>query len=151
MTEQGPVELIHLVDSENSVIVRVVGTTSVGLSGGGCLIAEIVAASEFANGRLAEVYLLPDDLDDWAEALDLLATGRSVSWMDDGRNPEVRIELKGPYFSQGETLNAVEVEVRDASVSLTSVRVLVRLPDDWVDAHRRRLDQVHQAWPLRAV
>ncbi|MFD3559395.1 DUF5959 family protein [Streptomyces sp. NPDC058686] len=150
MTEHGPVELVHLADKENSVIVRVVGATSVGLSGGGCLIAEIVVASEFANGRLAEVYLLSDDLDDWAEALDLLAAGRPVSWMDDGRNPEIRIELKGPYISQGETLNAVEVEVRDASVSLTSVRVLVRLPDDWVDAHRRRLEQVHMAWPLGA-
>ncbi|MFG2476448.1 DUF5959 family protein [Streptomyces fagopyri] len=150
MTEHGPVELIHLADKENSVIVRVVGVTSVGFPGSGCLIAEIVAASQFANGRLAEVYLLPDDLDDWAEALDLLAAGRPVSWMDDGRNPEIRIELKGPYISEGETLNAVEVEVRDASVSLTSVRVLVRLPDDWVDAHRRRLDQVHMTWPLGA-
>ncbi|MER5901406.1 DUF5959 family protein [Streptomyces mirabilis] len=35
-----------------------------------------------------------------------------------------------------------------AVVSLTSVCVSVRLPDDWVDAQRQRLAQVRAAWPF---
>ncbi|MFE2521412.1 DUF5959 family protein [Streptomyces mirabilis] len=42
----------------------------------------------------------------------------------------------------------MEVVVRDGAVSLTTVCVLVRLPDDWVDAQRLRLAQVRTAWPF---
>ncbi|MEU6814635.1 DUF5959 family protein [Streptomyces sp. NPDC046860] len=79
---------------------------------------------------------MPEDLDDWAPALELPAQGRSVRWMNDGRNPEIRITLQGPYISRGEVLNAIEVTVKDTPVSLTSVCVLVRLSTDWVDARR---------------
>jgi hypothetical protein len=107
-----------------------------------------MVASEFAKGHLAEVCLLPEDLDDWAEALDLLAEGQPVDWMDDGRNPEVRVTPKGPHISRGEVLNAIELVVTDMAVSLTSVCVLVRLPDGWIDAQRLRLAQVRAAWPF---
>ncbi|MFE7840703.1 DUF5959 family protein [Streptomyces sp. NPDC057474] len=146
-TEGDQMELIRLADDENSVVVRVGGPTTQGLPWDGCLDVDIVVTSEFANGHLKEVCLLPEDLEDWTEALDLLAEGRPVEWMDDGRNPEVRITPTGPYHSQDRILNAVEVTVRDPVVSLTSVRVLVRLPDDWVDAQRVRLAQVREAWP----
>ncbi|GAX53927.1 DUF5959 family protein [Streptomyces olivochromogenes] len=148
MTERGPVDLIRLADGENSMVVRVAGPTTGVLPWDGCLDVDIVVASEFAKGHLTEVCLLPEDLDDWAEALELLAVGRPVRWMDDGRNPEIRITPKGPYISRGEVLNAIEVVVRDAAVSLTSVCVSVRLPDDWVDAQRLRLAQVRAAWPF---
>jgi hypothetical protein len=148
MTKHGPVDLIHLADEENSVIVRVAGPTTGVLPWDGCLDVDIVVASEFANGHLTEVCLLPEDLDDWAEALELLAEGQPVRWMDDGRNPEMRITPEGPYISRGEVLNAIEVVVRDTTVSLTSVCVLVRLPADWVDAQRVRLAQVRATWPF---
>ncbi|WP_327748501.1 DUF5959 family protein [Streptomyces europaeiscabiei] len=143
-TEDGQLELLRLADEENSVVVRVVGPTTPGLPWDGCLDVDIVVASEFANGHLKEVCLLPEDLENWGEALDLLAEGRPVEWMDDGRNPEVRITPKGPYHSRNRVLDAVEVTVTDPVVSLTSVRVLVRLPEDWVDAQRLRLDQVRR-------
>ena len=148
MTERGPVDLVHLADDENSVIVRVAGPTTGALPWDGCLDVDIMVASTFAKGHLAEVCLLPGDLDDWAEALELLAEGRPVHWMDDGRNPEIRITPAGPYLSHGENLNAIEVVVRDPAVSLTSVCVLVRLPDGWVDAQRLRLAEVRTAWPF---
>ncbi|MFF5361571.1 DUF5959 family protein [Streptomyces scabiei] len=141
-------ELVHLADDENSVVVRVVGPDAGCPPRDGCLDVEIAVTSAFANGHLKEVYLLPGDLEDWADALDLLAEGRPVVWMDDGRNPEVRITPTGPYHSRGRDLEAVEVTVRDPVVSLTSVRVLVRLPDDWVHAQRLRLDRVRKAWPF---
>ncbi|MER5603945.1 DUF5959 family protein [Streptomyces sp. NPDC002265] len=128
MAEGQVAELIRFADDENSVTVRVLNKTTVGVPGG-CLEAEIVASSEFANGHLKEVYLLEDDLEQWAEVLDRLASGRSAVWMDDGRNPEITITPQGPYLSQGQTLNAVEIAVRDVSVSLTSVCILVRLAD----------------------
>ncbi|MER5475555.1 DUF5959 family protein [Streptomyces sp. NPDC002734] len=108
-----------------------------------------MVTSEFANGRLTEVCLLPEDLDDWATALDRLAAGQPVHWMDDGKNPEIQIEPTGPFMSNGRTLNAIEVEVREMAASLTSVRVLVRQPDGWVDAQRLRLAQVRAAWPIQ--
>lgn len=114
---------------ENSVIVRVAGPTTKVVPRDGCLDVGIVVGSEFARGHLAEVCLLPEDLADGAEALELLADGRPVCWMDDGRNPEVRITPKGPYISRGEALQTIEVVVRDTAVSLTSV--CVRVP-----AHR---------------
>ncbi|MDX3690691.1 DUF5959 family protein [Streptomyces europaeiscabiei] len=92
-TEDGQLELISLADEENSVVVRVVGPTTPGLPWDGCLDVDIVVAGEFANGHLKEVCLLPEDLENWGgEALDLLAEGRPVEWMDDGRNPEVGIK-----------------------------------------------------------
>ncbi|MFF6781827.1 DUF5959 family protein [Streptomyces sp. NPDC012510] len=141
-------ELIRLADDENSVVVRLVGPAAEGPPQDGFLDVEIVVTSDFANGHLTEVYLLPEDLEDWAQALDSLAEGRPVVWMDDGRNPEFRITPVGPYHSQDGVLNAVEVTVRDPVVSLTSVRVLVRLPDDWVDSQRLRLAQVRETRPF---
>ncbi|MEU3355205.1 DUF5959 family protein [Streptomyces sp. NPDC037389] len=146
MAEGQMAELIRFADNENSVTVRVLSGTTAGPEG--CLEAEIVAASEFANGHLKEVYLLEDDLEQWAEVLDRLASGRSAVWMDDGRNPEITITPQGPYLSQGQTLNAVEIAVRDVSVSLTSVCILVRLADGWVEDQRRRLAQVRSSWQL---
>ncbi|MFD0272290.1 DUF5959 family protein [Kitasatospora sp. NPDC127111] len=142
-------DLVRLADDENSVVVRVTGpTTTNGPFWDGCFEADITVASEFANGRLREVYLLPEDLDDWAQALDRLAAGEPVDWMDDGRNPEIRITPRGTYGTPHGPLNAIEVTVRDAAASLTSTTVLVRLPDDWIDAQRRQLAHVRSTWPF---
>ncbi|MEU6231915.1 DUF5959 family protein [Kitasatospora sp. NPDC047058] len=149
MTTNGPVDLVRLADGENSVVVRVAGpTTTNGPFWDGCFEADITVASAFANGRLTGVCLLPEDLDDWAAALDRLTAGEAVDWMDDGRNPEIRIVPRGPYGTPHGPLDAIEVTVRDAAASLTSTTVLVRLPDGWIDAQRHRLAQVRTAWPF---
>lgn len=59
MTERGPVDLIHLVDEENSVVVRVAGPAFAVSPWDGCLEVDIVVTSEFAKGHLAGVCLLP--------------------------------------------------------------------------------------------
>ncbi|MFE3264579.1 DUF5959 family protein [Streptomyces sp. NPDC059215] len=60
-----------------------------------------------AKGPLIDVCLLPEDLDDWAEALEPLAGGRPVRWMDAGRNsdPEhdegtVHLPRRGPQHDR---------------------------------------------------
>lgn len=80
--------------------VRVLNSTTNGVPEG-CLETEIVASSEFANGRLKEVYLLEDDLEQWAEVLDRLASGRSAVWTDDGRNPESPSRLEARTSPRG--------------------------------------------------
>ncbi|TYC74605.1 DUF5959 family protein [Streptomyces sp. CB01881] len=148
MTTNGPVDLVRLTDDENGVVVRVTGPTTVnGPFWDGCFEADITVTSGFANGRLTEVFLLPEDLDDWEAALDRLSAGQEVEWMDDGRNPEIRIALQGPYGTPHGPLDAIEVTVRDAAASLTSATVLVRLPDGWIDAQRRQLALVRTVWP----
>jgi len=142
MIQGTAIDLVHLSDGENSVIVRVECGTGV-IAGQDYLDAEIVVASAFVNGRL-ELTLLPEDLGTWRGALESLAAGVDASWMDDGRNPEIRIELAGPFVSRGTTLQALQVVVRDVAASLTSANVLVRMPDGWIQDHRERLDRLLQ-------
>ncbi|MFG2277072.1 DUF5959 family protein [Streptomyces asoensis] len=144
MAEGGAVDLIHLADDESSLLVRVLGRHMPGvLSWHDFLDAEIVVGGGFAQGRL-EVCLAPDDLDCWSEVLDVLAAGRDASWMDDGRNPEIRFEPAGQA-------GVVVVAVEDHAGSGTSVRVAMRVPEGWVSEHRKQLQRVRAVWPQEVV
>lgn len=144
MPEASSVELIRFVDEENSVVVRVLGRFSPGvLTFHDHFRAEIVVNSGFARGQL-DTPLSRSDLDDWERALDALDAGQSVRWMEDGHNPEIQVERTedSPY---------VDVVVIDPVMSMTSVRVAVRLPDGWLADHRDRLQQVRRSWPSEVI
>ena len=100
------VDLIRLADLENSVTVRVVGRYMPGvLQWHGFLNAEILVNSGFATARLS-LCLAQPDLEAWGKALDVLAAGRSVGWLETGRTAELHIEL-------GERADDAVVTVRD--------------------------------------
>ncbi|MEU7020063.1 DUF5959 family protein [Streptomyces sp. NPDC046203] len=144
MDEGSAGDLIHLADEESSLVVRVLSRTMPGvLSLHDFLDAEIVVTSGFARGRL-EACLAPDDLDGWSEALGEVAAGRDAVWMDDGRNPEIRLE---PSDQDGVAVIVVE----DVAASGTSVRVPLRLAAGWVDDHHERLRHVRTHWPQEVV
>ncbi|MFD9565092.1 DUF5959 family protein [Streptomyces sp. NPDC059994] len=144
MSEGSAVDLIHLADEGSGLLVRVLGRHMPGvLFWHDFLDAEIMVTSGFAQGHL-EVCLAPDDLDCWSEVLDVLVVGREVSWMDDGRNPEIRFEPSGQN-------GVVVVAVEDLAGSGTSVRVPVRLAQGWAAEHRERLRRVQAAWPQEVV
>ncbi|MFC5184742.1 DUF5959 family protein [Actinomadura harenae] len=127
-------ELIKFDDGENSVIVEVVAPGPLET-----LEVRITATSEFAHGHLDEVHLLREDLDEWAAILDTLAAGGSGAWMEQGRGPQmtiVPVEAGDPSGPRTWT----EVTVTDAVASLTSVTLPIRLPDDWIEDHRTRLE-----------
>ncbi|MFD5408138.1 DUF5959 family protein [Streptomyces griseorubiginosus] len=144
MSEGSAVDLIHLADEGSSLLVRVLGRHMPGvLPWHDFLDVEIVVTSGFAQGRL-EVCLAPDDLECWSQVLDALIAGRDASWMDDGRNPEIRFE---PSAQHG----VVAVAVEDLAGSGTSVRVPVRMAQGWAAEHRERLRRVRAAWPQEVV
>ncbi|MFJ8807632.1 DUF5959 family protein [Streptomyces sp. NPDC102490] len=129
-----------MADEESSFVVRVLGRTMPGvLTLPDFLDAEIIVTSGFAQGRL-EVCLAPDDLDGWSEALGEVAAGRDAAWMDDGRNPEIRLESTDQD-------GVVVVAVEDVAASGASVCVPLRLADGWVDDHYERLWRVRAKWP----
>lgn len=125
------VELIHLADHENSVVVTVLGRRD-----SGDLAAEVAISSTFCNGRL-DLCLAPKDLTDWANALDQLAAGRDVCWMTDLRNPEINIEFNTQF-------SVPVVTVEDGRGSGTAMVVPVDLPAGWVEEQRRRLEDVRR-------
>jgi hypothetical protein len=144
MDEGSAGDLICLADEESSLVVRVLGRTMPGvLTLHDFLDAEIVITSGFAQGRL-EVCLAPDDLDGWSEVLGEVAAGRDAVWMDDGRNPEIRLE-------SSDQDGIVVVAVEDVAASGTSVRVPVRLADGWAADHYERLRRVRADWPQEVV
>ncbi|GAA0267255.1 DUF5959 family protein [Cryptosporangium japonicum] len=140
MDEGSAADLIRLADEESSVVVRVLGRTMPGvLTLHDHLDAEIVVLSGFARGRL-EVCLAPNDLDDWADVLGEAAAGRNAVWMDDGRNPQIGLDVSDED-------GFIVVSVEDVAVSGTSVRIPVRLSDGWADDHHERLRRVRAVWP----
>ena len=144
MADAGPVELIRFADEENSVVVRVLGRLEPGiLAYHDYLRAEIVVHSGFARGRL-DVPLSRRDLDDWERALEALGAGRSVRWMEDGRNPEIQVE-------RTDDSEYVEVVVIDPVMWMTSVRVAVCLSDGWLTDQCDRLQLVRETWPSEVI
>ncbi|MEU8540563.1 DUF5959 family protein [Streptomyces sp. NPDC048717] len=144
MDESSAGELIRLADEESSLVVRVLGRTMPGvLALHDFLDAEIVVTSGFAQGRL-EACLAPDDLDGWSEALGEVAAGRDAVWMDDGRNPEIRLESSTQD-------GGVAIVVEDVAASGASVRVPLRLAAGWADDHRERLRHVRAHWPQEVI
>jgi hypothetical protein len=144
MDEGSAGDLIRLTDEESSFVVRVLGRTMPGvLTLHDFLDAEIVVTSSFAQGRL-EVCLAPVDLDGWSDALGEVTAGRDAVWMDDGRNPEIRLE-------SSDQDGVVVVAVGDVAASGASVCVPIRLADGWVDDHYERLRRVRANWPQEVL
>jgi hypothetical protein len=133
-------ELVRLGDEENTLVVKVLGRHQPGVpSGHDHLDAEIVVTSGFASGRLTTC-LLPEDLEDWASALDSLTAGREACWLDFGRIPEIAVRPGGRP-------DAAVVTVKDHPASGVWVHMPVRLADGWISDHRDRLERIGRVWP----
>ncbi|MGW4895043.1 DUF5959 family protein [Kitasatospora sp. NPDC004240] len=138
-------ELISLVDGDNSFRVRVSGRRSPGvLHLHDLLDAEVLVTSGFVSGRLPTT-LSPSDLEGWARALDRLAAGQDICWKDDDHSPEIRID---PYDEEHRT---VAVRVEDLGRSCVSVFIPLCLGEGWVNEQRRLLEQVRQEWPSEVL
>ncbi|MFJ9777645.1 DUF5959 family protein [Kitasatospora sp. NPDC101157] len=138
-------DLISLSDGDNSFRVRVLGRRSPGvLHLHDRLDAEIVVTSSFVSGSLT-MSLLPSDLDDWGRALDILASGQDVCWMDNDRSPEIRIQ---PFNKEHET---PAVLVEDLGRSSVTVFIPICLGEGWIDEQRRLLGRVQKEWPSEVL
>ncbi|MFF0374010.1 DUF5959 family protein [Actinoplanes missouriensis] len=123
-----PYELVGLSDGENEVRIVVLAAESADLWE-----AEITVRSMFVKGSTL-LMLFPSKLRAWGEALDGLAAGSDVTWMESGNGPTVRVRLDGGY-------DCPEVEVEDESSSMVTVRVPIALEGDWVAEHKVRLQR----------
>ncbi|RFU42437.1 hypothetical protein DZF91_06635 [Actinomadura logoneensis] len=129
-------DLALLCDDEgNSVCITVLGPLQ-GVARG--LAAEIVVDAPFVAGRVA-FPLWRFRLTSWAEALDRLETGEDIAWLHVQRGPAVYIHLNGER-------DCPEVVTEDALVSMTTVRVPIDLPFNWIATHRGLLPAVLDAW-----
>ncbi|MGW0925826.1 DUF5959 family protein [Streptomyces sp. NPDC002755] len=138
-------DLIHLSDGDSSFRVRVLGRRMPGvLPLHDLLDAEVLIESGFVSGRL-DLSLLPNDLDDWSSALDVLATGGDVCWMDGDRSPEIRIQ------ALNEEHETPAVHVEDVVRSSISVFLPLRLEEMWIDDQRKLLQLVRREWPSEVL
>ncbi|WP_240925158.1 DUF5959 family protein [Streptomyces sp. 196(2019)] len=138
-------DLIHLSDGDNSFRVRVPGRRMPGvLPLHDLLNAEVLIESGFVSGRL-DLGLFPDDLAGWSRALDVLAAGGDVCWIDDDRSPEIRVQALN---KQHET---PAVHVEDVARSSISVFVPLCLEDGWIDDQRNLLQLAQREWPSEVL
>ncbi|MFD8914654.1 DUF5959 family protein [Streptomyces sp. NPDC059575] len=136
MVTAGHLDLAHMCDDEgNSVRITVLGPLQ-GVAGG--LAAEIVVDTPFVAGRV-DLSLWRSRLTSWADALVRLEAGEDIAWLHVQRGPSVYIRLKGER-------DCPEVVVEDKLISMTTVRVPIDLPSDWVATHRSLLSAVIGAW-----
>ncbi|MGI5171422.1 DUF5959 family protein [Spirillospora sp. CA-253888] len=116
--------MVRFANGENSVLMEIVAPGSQET-----VETRITATSEFAHGRLDEVSLFGEALDEWATILDALPAGRSATWMEDGRGLQttiVPIEFSDPSGPR----TAAETTIKDlvASCSLSCWVGLQRWP-----------------------
>ncbi|WP_130336281.1 DUF5959 family protein [Streptomyces sp. BK022] len=141
----GALDLIHLSDGDNSFRVRVLGRRMPGvLPLHDLLDTEVLIESGFVTGRL-DLGLSPDDLDSWSHALDMLAAGGDVRWIDDNRSPEIRIQ------ALNEEHETPAVHVDDVARSSISVFLPLCLEDGWIDDQRKLLQLVRREWPSEVL
>ena len=140
--EQGPIDLIRLVDSydDKRVVVRVTGRDATGDPE--ILVGEISVHTKFASGAL-QTWIFPADLAAWETTLDSLAQGENATWRKGKRAPELHVEVAAPDLHEEQ----IRVSVADRMMSMTTVRALIEPSDGWVEDQRARLDRVRQAWP----
>ncbi|WP_340560927.1 DUF5959 family protein [Streptomyces sp. GSL17-111] len=133
--------LINLTDEEQGVVVKVVsGERFEEHEGFDVLRCETTVSSAFVNGHL-DLFVTSYDLDDWSAALDSLASGDDVTWLQSGRSPRLRVDLEGES-------GCTEISVYDVVDSMICTTVPVRTEEDWITTHRRMLDAVRGAFPL---
>ncbi|UKY54542.1 DUF5959 family protein [Streptomyces inhibens] len=138
--EEGPIDLVRLVGSGNSVTVRVTGRDAVGDPQ--VLVGYFIVDTKFLKGT-QRTWIFPQDLAAWEAVLDSLTRGENASWRKDKRATELHVELAAPDLHPGQ----VRVSVADREGSRTTARVLLEPADGWIEDHRARLDRVRQAWP----
>ncbi|MGW1724819.1 DUF5959 family protein [Streptomyces sp. NPDC002306] len=144
----GVVNLIHLADrpgtSGHSVSVRVLGRSQPGiLTGHDFLDCEIVIKAESVNGTFS-VTLLPEDLEDWEDALATLESGRFAMWLVSGRTPSMEFK---PAESGG-----LRVSVHDGPSSGVTITVPLSVPPPtWVSDQRALLTRVREVHPREVV
>ncbi|MFJ6086528.1 DUF5959 family protein [Streptomyces sp. NPDC092369] len=142
------IDLIHLADlsgtSGHSVSVRVLGRSQPGiLFGHDFLDCEIVILAESLSATYS-VTLLPEDMEDWEDALAALESQRFAAWLTSGRTPS--LEFKPD--SQGR----MSVSVHDGPTSGVTVTVpLFGLPAGWVGEQRALLAHIRDVYPLEVV
>ncbi|MGW5563382.1 DUF5959 family protein [Streptomyces tendae] len=145
---QSVINLIDLAEtpgtSGRSVSVRVLGRFQPGiLTGHDLLDCEIVIVAESVNATFP-VTLLPEDLEDWEDALAELASGRSAMWLDSGRTPSMNFK---PDESGG-----LLVSVHDGpETGVTATVPLFVLSSAWVDEQRDLLTRVREIYPSEVV
>ncbi|MFF3845938.1 DUF5959 family protein [Streptomyces sp. NPDC002328] len=138
------IDLIHLTDRPgaggHSVSVRVLGRCQPGiLTGHDLLDCEIVIAAESVHATFS-VTLLPEDLEDWEDALARLESRRSAMWLESGRTPSMRIE---PDES-----GALRVTVHDGPESEATVTVLLSVPPPtWITHQHDLLARAREVYP----
>ncbi|MEV0301861.1 DUF5959 family protein [Streptomyces prasinus] len=144
----GVIDLIHLADtpgtSGHSVSVRVLGRFQPGiLTGHDLLDCEIVVVAEPVNAAFP-VTLLPEDLEEWEDALAALGSGRSAVWLESGRTPSVKFKP--------EESGRLRVSVHDGPASGVTVTVpLSALSSAWVGEQRDLLTRVREVYPREVV
>ncbi|MFC5803362.1 DUF5959 family protein [Streptomyces formicae] len=138
-------DLIRLSDGGNSVRVRVVGRRAAGiLPLHDLLDAELYVESSFISGRLA-ICFDPGDLQAWSQALDALATGHDIEWLDQGNDPVIKVEFS--HDTQGD----ITVLVEDGSGSGAVAAIPIALDEGWIAEQRELLQEVLQAWPSEVL
>ncbi|MEU9977330.1 DUF5959 family protein [Streptomyces sp. NPDC051014] len=144
----GVVNLIHLADrpgtSGHSVSVRILGRYQPGiLTGHDFLDCDIVIKAESVSGNFS-VTLLPEDLEDWEDALATLESGRFAMWLTSGRTPSMKFK---PDESGG-----LWVSVHDGPSSGVTITVPLFVPSPkWVAEQRDLLAQAREAYPREVV
>jgi hypothetical protein len=138
--EEGPIDLVRLVGSGNSVTVRVTGRDAVGDPQ--VLVGEFIVATKFLKGT-RRTWIFPQDLTAWEAVLDSLTRGENAAWRKGKSATELHVELAAPDLHAGQ----VRVSVADREGSRTTALVVLEPADGWIEDHRARLDKVRQAWP----
>ncbi|MFF9859949.1 DUF5959 family protein [Streptomyces tendae] len=142
---QGVINLIDLAEtpgtSGRSVSVRVLGRFQPGiLTGHDFLDCEIVIVAESVNATFP-VTLLPEDLEDWEDALADLASGRSAVWLDSGRTPSMSFTPDS---------GGLLVSVHDGpETGVTATVPLFVVSSAWVDEQRDLL--MREIYPSEVV
>lgn len=140
-----PVALVDLESDGSRFVARVLGREAPGVPHThDWLRLQWAIESPFVSGSVEQV-ITPDDLEDWAAALDRLGAGGDASWLaESGRTPELRFR----WVEAGEPV--IEIEVDDGVMSGTRASVLVVVDPEWVVLLRARLAAVRDAWPVEA-
>jgi predicted dehydrogenase len=138
----GPVDLIHLAgEAGDRCVVRVIGRFEPGvLTGHDILRAEVIVSSNGVQGELA-LFLLPEDLDEWQDALDGGLSVGSTAAIAGDRGPGIVLRVQRNR----------RVAVRVHETDHLDVAMKFPIGPGWVDDLRQRLARVHWAWPREVL
>ncbi|MFJ4184857.1 DUF5959 family protein [Kitasatospora sp. NPDC089509] len=126
-----------------SVRVRVLGRHAPGsLLGHDWLDCEITVTADSVRGQFVTL-VTERQLRNWQDALERLALGFAVRWLDEEHGPELRIEPGRP--------GGLWVTVSDAEESGVTLRVVLSPAADWLDQQRTLLKLVRDAYPSEVV